>query len=307
MAGGVLSNLTQSMAGMFTDGAVEKAVLYIYLQDVNQKLTEQESKREMRFELNNILALEQELIEKTQTTTGFMDNLENIGTDIKNHFTPGKKSKQKVGEMYKGTYLKFEVQYNPATIRLYSVNGKVQERGNHNGGVDKLSIMDFSGKSKMSFDLIFDDCDNMNAFMFNEVANMNVTSGINKGMSLLQDAGNTHSVRKRMDAIMSTLSTSATQQVVFAWSKMVFRGTITDVSNRFTMFNPQGNPIRGEMHIEITQDKKIRELRYDEGYWQNAFKTCFKSNKNAGSDGIAGIAGKQNWVDKATNNPFINI
>ncbi len=305
MPGGSLSNFTQSMKGMFTDGAVEKAVLYIYLQDVKQKLSEQDSRREMRFELNNILDLEKELMKKAGTTEGVLDNLKNVGGGIKDYFTPGKKSKQKVGEMYKGTYMKFDVQYNPATIRLYSVNGKVQERGNHNGGVDRLSIMDFSGKSKMSFDLIFDDCDNMNAFMFNEVANMNITSGINKGLSLLQNGGNTHSVRKRMDAIMSTLSTSATQQVVFAWSRMVFRGTITDVSNKFTMFNPQGNPIRGEMHIEITQDKKIRELRYDETYWDNAFKECFKSSNGAG--GLSGIAGKQNWVDKATNNPFLNI
>ena len=305
MPGGSLSNFTQSMMGMFTDGAVEKAVLYIYLQDVKQKLNEQDSKREMRFELNNILDLEKELMKKAGTTEGVLDNLKNVGGSVKGYFTPGKKSKQKVGEMYKGTYMKFDVQYNPATIRLYSVNGKVQERGNHNGGVDRLSIMDFSGKSKMSFDLIFDDCDNMNAFMFNEVANMNITSGINKGLSLLQNGGNTHSVRKRMDAIMSTLSTSATQQVVFAWSRMVFRGTITDVSNKFTMFNPQGNPIRGEMHIEITQDKKIRELRYDETYWDNAFKECFKSSNGAG--GLSGIAGKQNWVDKATNNPFLNI
>lgn len=301
MPGGAFSNFSQSVQGMFTDGAVEKAVLYIYLEDLRTN-----TRRNMHQELNNILKLEKDLMKKSKSTTGALDAVKGIGNSIKDSFVPGGKSKQKIGEAYEDNYIKFTVQYNPATIRLSSVNGRLQERGNNNGnGVEKLSIMDFSGKSKMSFDLIFDDCDNMNAFMLNDVVNANITSGINKGLSLLQNGGNTHSVRKRMDAIMSLLSSYATQQVVFAWSRMVFRGTITDVSNRFTMFNPQGNPIRGEMHLEITQDKGIRNLRYDDAYWKKAFDDCFKAD--SGIPGVAGVAGKQNWADKAMNNPFLNI
>jgi hypothetical protein len=247
-------------------------------------------------------------MKKSKTTESALETVKGLGKGIADSVKPGGKSQQKVGEKYQNDYVKFTVQYNPASIKLYSLNGRVQERGNHNGGVDRLSIMDFSGKSKMSFDLIFDDCDNMNAFMVNDVLNANITTGLNKGLSLLQNGGNTHSVRKRMDAIMSLLSSWSTQQVVFAWSRMVFRGTVTDVSNRFTMFNPQGNPIRGIMHLEITQDKKYADKRYDEQYWNKAFNECFKETKGGiGADGIAGTGGAQSWLDKATNNPFLNI
>ena len=37
MAGGMFSNFTSSMKGIFTDGAAEKAILYIYLVDLSQK------------------------------------------------------------------------------------------------------------------------------------------------------------------------------------------------------------------------------------------------------------------------------
>lgn len=301
MPGGALSNLTQSAQGMFTDGAVEKAVLYIYYTD-----TRNVQNTDLKNELRTILKFEKDLMKKSGTTSGALDALKGMGNSIKDSFVPGAKSQQKVGEMAGEEFVKFTVQYNPASIKLYSVNGRLQERGNNNnGGVDKLAIMDFSGKTKMSFDLIFDDCDNMNAFMLNDVVNANFTTVANKGLSLLQNGGNTHSVRKRMDSIMSLLSAYTTQQVIFVWARMIFRGTVTDVSNRYTMFNPQGNPIRGEMHLEITQDRGIKELRYDDAYWKKAFSECFK--EGTGIDGITGIAGKQGVLDKLSNNPFLNI
>ncbi len=37
MAGGMFSNFTSSMKGIFVDGAAEKAILYIYLVDISKK------------------------------------------------------------------------------------------------------------------------------------------------------------------------------------------------------------------------------------------------------------------------------
>jgi hypothetical protein len=248
-------------------------------------------------------------MKKTKDTLGFGDTMKGIGGGIVDFFKPGAKSKQKVGDLDKdGKFLKFTFQYNPASLRLYSVNGKLQSKSDNNGA-ESLRMTEYAGKTRLSFDIIFDDCDNMNAFMFNEIANINVTGAINKGLSLLQSGGNTHSVRKRMDAIMSLLSSPSTQQVIFFWSRMVFRGTVTSVTNTFTMFNPKGNPIRGTMHLEITQDKAYSQKKlYDEKYWENAFNEAFKPPKGGiGPDGVAGVCGGQSWLDKATNNPFLNI
>ena len=139
--------------------------------------------------------------------------------------------------------------------------------------------------------------------MINDVVNTNVTGLVNKGLDAYSHGGLTHSVRKRMDAIMSLLSSRATQQVIFAWGKMIFRGSITDVENKYVMFNPAGNPIRGEMHIELTQDKATADLKYDETYWDKAFKDCFKETSK---DGLSGLSGNS-FVQRASNNPFFNI
>jgi hypothetical protein len=306
MPGGAFTNFAQSVKGMFVDGAAEKAILYIYLADISKPVKE----RDFFAEIKELNKFEKDLMKRTKKTMGFGDTMSGIGSSFLDYFTPGAKSQDKVGKLDddNDNFLKFTVQYNPASIKIYTVNGKMQEKNTQAGTQSKLQKMDYKGKTKMSFDLVFDDCDNMNAFMVNDVVNLNATSAINKGMSLLQNGGNTHSVRKRMDALMSLFANPATQQVIFFWAKMVFRGTVTDIGTRYTMFNPQGNPIRGEMHIELTQDKSIKKMHIDDTYWDNSFKECFKEPKGGiGEDGLAGIAGGRSALDIATNNPFLNI
>ena len=296
----MLSNLGSSAKGMFFDGAGEKAILYIYLVDLSgdNDTTFSDVKEMLAPEVAALNALQDKLLGKTKSllsTAGVKDTL-------KQAFSASH-DPENIGAIDSGNpgFVKFQVQYNPATIRLYSVNGKVQSRRD-DAGIDKLSVYNFTGKSKLSFDLIFDDCDNMNAFGLNDVANANLSSGIKKGYNTLKHGGNTYSVRKKMDAIMSLLSSVATQQIVFYWANMCFRGTLTDVGNKFTMFNPQGNPIRGEMHLELTQDKQHEELGYKDDYWDSAFKAMFKPKT-----GLSGLAGGQSLTDKLTNNNLISL
>ncbi|MCR5402664.1 MAG: hypothetical protein K6E91_02460 [Butyrivibrio sp.] len=290
-----LDNFGSSLKGMFTDGAGEKAVLYIYLTDAFSI----KSKDDFNKEVGELNTLATSLMKETKSRI----SPGNLWKDAKNTFIPGSSGPDKVGELTSDKkFIKFTVQYNPQTVRLSSVSGKVQAK-KADGGIEKLDVYNFAGKSKLSFDLIFDDCDNMNAFMINDVVNTNVSGLVNKGLDAYSHGGLTHSVRKRMDAIMSLLSSRATQQVIFAWGKMIFRGSITDVENRFIMFNPAGNPIRGEMHIELTQDKATADLNYDETYWDKAFKDCFKP---ATKDSLTGLKGNS-YLDRLSNNPFLNI
>lgn len=289
-----LDNFGSSIKGLFTDGAGEKALLYIYLTDPTKPMSGDQFDEEVKA-LN---ALQTKLLKDTKSriTPG------NMWKDIKNQF--GGSNPDKIGEKTEdGKFIKFKVQYNPATIRLTSLSGKVQSK-NANDGIDKLDVYNFAGKSKLSFDLIFDDVDNMNAFQINDIVNTNVSGLLNKGIDAVRHGGLNHSVRKKMDAIMSLLSSRSTQQVVFFWGKMCFRGAITDVGNRFVMFNPQGNPIRGEMHIELTQDKATADLKYDESYWDKAFKDCFKPSNAAG---LEGVASGNSILDRISDNPFLNI
>ncbi len=300
--GGVLDNIASSAAGMIADGAGEKAILYIYLTDLNElkKLTKDEVKQFIKNEGGQFNTLQDTLLGSVKSRI----SMDSIKSSIKSVADETLNNDNDLGEIYEqgeAKFVKFKVQYNPATIRLYSVHGKIQSRKGEEG-IDKLNVYNFTGKSKLSFDLIFDDCDNMNAFGINDMVNTNLTSLANKGYNTFKHGGSEFSVRKKMDAILSLLSTSATQQMIFFWANMCFRGTLTDVGNKFTMFNPQGNPIRGEMHLELTQDKANEELAYEEKYWENAFKNCFKAK-----EGLAGAAGGVSKVNKVFNNSGINL
>ncbi len=302
---GALDLVGNELIEMMNNGKAEKALLYIYLVDLFDDVDDNTS-----FESENkqVKKLQEDLMKKAKKSTSFIDNIKDAAVgraeDTLNSLIPGNKTSEYIGEKDSEheDFVKFYVQYNPSTIKMRTINGR-QESKNAQDSIGGLRSFDTQGKTKLSFDLVFDDVDNMDAFGLNELANVNATSLVNKGLDLYAKGATGHSVRKRMDAIMSLLASVATQQVVFCWGKMSFRGQLTDVSNKFTMFNSKGNPVRGEMHIEITQDAGQKEqFEYDDTYWDEAFAKCFKE----GDDTFAGKAGGK-ISDKLRNNSLINL
>ncbi len=300
-----LDNFASSAKGMFSDGAGEKAILYIYLTDPTSTNTMDE-------EIKAIKEYEQTLQQKAAAKIGIGQNLKeglmSTGKDILNAVKPGGTSSDNIAELDpdNSNFAKFKVQYNPTTLKLSSVNGKIQSR-RVDEGIDNLKTYKFSGKTKLCFDLIFDDCDNMNAFMLNDVVNLNVSSALKKGYHEYSHKGSEYSVRKRMDAIMSLLCDTRAQQVIFYWSHMCFRGMVTDVGNKFTMFNPKGNPIRGEMHLELTQDKAKKDsYGFDNQYWKKAFENCFKPSTIPGGEFAGEYKGKS-AVEQALGGSMLNL
>ena len=308
--GDMMGNLGSSAKGMLFDGAGEKAVIFLpnpnyfdpdkgqtHLKDMNDAAEE----------------IEKDLLGDSiaGAVGGVMDNAKNaLGNAAKNAGSSkgffGKvgdaitsKDPNKVAEEYEknNKFMKVTVQFNPQSIRMDSLNGSVQDI--NNGDVNKLvQQKDFLGRTKMSFDLIFDDVDPMDAFMLNEVANLNVTDLARKGMNMIEHKGNTFSVTKKMEAFMALLATNGGQHVIFFWSKMTFRGMVTGVSNTYTMFNTAGNPIRGTMHLEITQDaSKTDEFEYENKSWEKSYNKVFSQGKGGGTS----------TLNKVFNNNILNF
>ncbi len=308
--GDMMSNLGSSAKGMIFDGGGEKAIIFL----PNPNYFDPD-KGNTRLDVMNTAAEE---IEKDLLAGGIagaagsvMDNAKNALGNAANKAGNSKgffgkvgdyitsKDPNKVAEEYdkNDKFMKVVVQFNPQSIRMDSLNGSVQDI--NSGDVNKLvQQKDFLGRTKMSFDLIFDDVDPMDAFMLNEVANLNMTSLARKGMNMAEHAGNTFSVTKRMEAFMSLLATNGAQHVIFFWSKMTFRGQVTGVSNKYTMFNTSGNPIRGTMHLEITQDaSKTDAFEYENKSWDKSYHKVFSQGRGGGTSTLS----------KLTNNSILNI
>ena len=288
-------NLGRSAVGMFADGSVEKAALYVLNPE---QLTDEFTDADLGDAANKLLKSlrKGEKDDSGESGAGEAVNLNKLkdvpsfGNDQKGAFIGRKSALQ-------SEFIKIEVQYNPQTIRLYSLIGKQKKMKNDESGTNSLVVTNYSGKTRMSFDLIFDDVDIMDSFMIEGIPT-NVSGVVNKGIDRYKKGG-VHSVRKRMDAILSLLSSLRSQQVIFAWSKMAFRGALTNVHNTYTMFNKAGNPVRGTMHIEITQEtSENNQFAYDNNEWEEAFKARFQNSDSVGA---------KSAFSKITNNSILNL
>ncbi|GEM_PF-3428168 len=335
----MMSNLGSSAKGMFTDGAGAKAVIFIpnpdkYLPDERGKTDPNKlaAFNEIAQEFEN------ELIQKSSEGMGFKDSMSAVGSGLKgagsavknalsskanfvaaaksakgaigDALAGGGKDPNKVGEVAKenDNFLRIPVQFNPASMRMDSVNGKIKSMNNTGNNTAKLlNEQEYSGRTKLSFELIFDDVDLSDAFMLQEVFDLNASKAVGKVANVWSHGQNFFSVRARMETFMTLLVSSITQHVIFHWGKMVFRGQVTGVSNTYNMFNTSGNPIRGTMRLEITQDdrkenqkdpdKQGDNFSYQNKQWKDSFNKTFKEGKGGGTS----------MASKVFNNNILNI
>lgn len=308
--GDMMSNLGSSVKGMIFDGAGEKAVIFI----PNPSYFDPDKGTINTKDMNKAAEeIEKGLLGdgKAGAAGSVMDNasnaLENAASSAekkKGFFSKAgdyitSKAPDKVAEVYKKNhkFMKVTVQFNPKSIRMDSLNGSVQDV--NSGDVNKLvQQKEFMGRTKMTFELIFDDVDPMDAFMLQEVTNLNATGLVRKGINMAEHKGNTFSVTKKMETFMALLATNGAQHVIFFWSKMSFRGQVTGVQNKYTMFNTSGNPIRGVMTLEITQDANTSDdFEYENKSWEKSYNKVFTAGKGGG----------RSVLSKLTNNNFLNI
>lgn len=203
------------------------------------------------------------------------------------------------GKMGGSGYLAMEVQYNPSSIHMETRAGVVDYSGGNLGGqsINQLAQDDQPVATIMSFQLIFDDMNPSDAFVLENLAPTtvgNTVSLVGSGVKKKIDGG--YSVQKQVDGLIALLTQTETRHVIFFWAKMCFRGILTDVNTRYTMFNKDGNPIRGVVELSIRQDAE------DEfGHWDKAFTKAFgKAAENAERGMASGFS-------KITNNNILNL
>lgn len=206
----------------------------------------------------------------------------------------------KNGVMAGSGYLALEVQYNPSSISMSTQAGKqVQYSGGSlgQGGANQITQIVQPVSTTMSFQLVFDDMNPQDAFV---LENMAPTAGnlVSGTADVARKVRGAYSVQAQMDGLMSLLTQPVTRKVIFYWAKMCFQGELVSVSSRYTMFNKDGNPIRGMVDLTIRQGE---ESGFDVAYWDEAFTRTF------GDPGTDQISGKMGMATKAMQNNLLNI
>lgn len=306
--GNTLGTVGSSAKGMLTDGAGSKAVIFIpnpNIFDPDAKITDTATDKVLNDLNEAAMNLEDTLngdspVAAVTEKVGFGKKISNALGSAKDYVLGGL-DPHKVGEEAKenGNFIKVIVQFNPKSIRFDSLNGKIQSMNGNDDASRLVQTKELLGRTKLSFELIFDDVDLMDSFMLQEVADMNVTKVVNKGWDMLRHKGNTFTVTNKMDTFMALLASAASQHVVFFWGKLTFRGKVTAVNNTYTMFNTSGNPVRGKMRLEITQDANNQDaFVYENKTWKKSYESVFTDKAGGGA---------LDMLSKLGNNAILNI
>ncbi len=173
-------------------------------------------------------------------------------------------------------YIPLEVQYNPSSIRLYTTG-----RGSGGYLIGSNNVTQASqliSQTQMSFELIFEDINNQDAFDFTSMG-FNVETIYDMAKNIF---GGPFSVRNQVQGLLGLIHNSALQDMIFMWGDMAFRGKLMDVNVEYTMFNKDGNPIYAKvgMALQHVYDQNDKE---DQKYWDNVIKKVFKKNEHMNS------------------------
>ena len=178
------------------------------------------------------------------------------------------------------------------------------DKMNYSGEAGSPQVQQYTAPASttLSCELLFDNVNNMDAFMVgdNPITGMTASNIKNAAMSAFKGE---YSVQRQMEGLISLLSVPSARHVIFYWGAMCFRGEVTEVTTKYTMFNKKGYPIRGTAGIQIRQgdgSPGAREpdlaYRYDDSYWDDSFKKTFTDEGK----------GQSAWK-AATNNSLLNL
>lgn len=198
-------------------------------------------------------------------------------------------------------FIALELQYNPTSIRLDTTAGRQMS---YSGGAGATQVQQYTAPASttLSCELLFNDVNNMDAFMLNDNPLTGMTASNIKN-AVTSAAKGDYSVQRQMEGLLSLLSVPSARHVIFYWGALCFRGEMTEVTTRYTMFNKKGFPVRGTANIQIRQGDGSpdatdpdRAYRYDDSYWDASFKKTFTDQGPGAS-----------VFDQVTNNSFLNL
>ncbi len=169
------------------------------------------------------------------------------------------------------------VQYNPGSLSFHSAAGTFVSQGPGDDGANQYTQTQIAGNTQMSVNLIFEDIDTKDAFMW-EKFRLSAGDAKNAVQGIRKAKAGGYSVQPKVDGMISLLTSVRTRQVIFCWEKLVFFGELIRVDAKYTMFNVSGNPIRAELGLTIRQEEVgERGQSADLQYWDKAFDNLFGS------------------------------
>lgn len=180
-------------------------------------------------------------------------------------------SYQKLKQLAGKAYCAMQVQYNPASITINSTAGSIPETNMGDAGTNDDTQIIKPPKTTMEVSLIFDAVNDKDAFQWEKyrLSVGDLAAGVT---AAVQNAS--YRVDKQVNALLALTVHGAVRHVVFHWSNFTFAGELTGVTANYTMFNPDGRPVRADVKLTI-KENDVGDCGAGEAYWDDAFNRLF--------------------------------
>ena len=156
--------------------------------------------------------------------------------------------------------IRFVVQFNPSELQI-TAGGEMDSKdyvADAAGSRNTVSKRQLSSCAKVNFKLIFDAADSEDA-----------------------------SVQTRAEGIFAALRNEYARSASFIWGSLCYSGYLNTVQAEYTMFRPDGSPIRAEVRVGILcRDEK--QGQGDTGQWQERYEDladCLRRNYSGSAKG----------------------
>lgn len=162
--------------------------------------------------------------------------------------------------------IQFELPFNPSSIRLEAIAGGGHKKVTTTGGVNYGTV---DPRIQVSFTAYIDEVNNYDAFLFERVDKSGAVGVARTAYHAV--SGQEYSVAVYVEGLIAALRSADNSHIIFSWGKMTYEGTLNTVEAKYTMFNPDGNPIKAEINIRILcvsgEKKSVREewcIKYED-------------------------------------------
>lgn len=192
-----------------------------------------------------------------------------------------KETQEYISIIKKKNFIPVSVQYNPKSIRFRSYNGRITSGGvATDQGMGSQTQMQMKATTHMSFQLVFTDIALKDAFMW-EKFRLSIRDAAAAAAEIVRVTnGGQHTVKREVEGLIGMMCRPETRRVLFAWGDMAYQGEVTNLDAKYTMFNPDGNPIMATVDVTVQQIADASDTRKaDEDYWNASFDRLFKNGK----------------------------
>lgn len=181
-----------------------------------------------------------------------------------------------------GNYKILEVQYNPSSISIQgAVAGAMVSTLQRKADFDEKKRINAVPSVVLAVELTFDDMKLYECFVTETLTSgVSTQTGLNAVGGLVDYAKGSsapkHSVLDMTNGLAYACINDKTRNVIFKWADMTFKGELTQVDAKYTMFSTSGAPVRSVVQIQITQGLTSRD---DHDIWSGQVKELFSQTK----------------------------